>query len=142
MRNRQKHQYAHITTLSPQTDEEKAKMVETAKKYRSLVGSLTYIMIATRPDIAYSVSNLSRFASNAGWLHWRAALHCLRYLKGSIDLKISYQRNDSKSLTLIAYSDSDWAANKDTKRSQSGGIIFLAGGPISCISQQQLSVAL
>ena len=117
-------------------------MEEKAKSYRSLIGSLMYIMIATRPDIAYAVSNLSRYVSNPGWLHWRAALHCLRYLKGTADIGITYKRNLQEPLTLIAYADSDWAGNADNRRSQTGGVLFLGGGPISWLSQQQQSCAL
>ena len=49
-----------------------------AKKYRSLVGSLLYAAISTRPDIAYSISYLSRFMADPDVQHLSAAKHVLR----------------------------------------------------------------
>jgi hypothetical protein len=127
---------------SPVTDKEKEKMNKLGTRYRSLVGSLMYIMLGTRPDIAYAVSNLSKYVSNPGIIHWRAAIYCLRYLKGTIDICISYKRSTVINLNIDGFSDSDWAGCQDSRRSQSGGVIFMAGGPISWISQQQASVTL
>ena len=129
-------------SMSPTTDKEKQFMLQTAKKYRSLVGSLMYIMVATRPDIAFAVSNLSKYVSNPGWLHWKAAIHCLKYLKGTIDLKISYKKSFTIPLTLTAFYDSDWAGCHDSRRSQSGGLLLLGNSPIAWISQQQSNCAL
>lgn len=51
--------------------------------YASLVGSLIFAMVCTRPDIAYSVGVLSRFMANQGKAHWEAAKWVLRYLGGT-----------------------------------------------------------
>ena len=121
----------------------KVKTISRSEKYRSLVGSLMYIMLGTRPDIAFAVSNLSKYVSNPGIIHWKAALHCLLYLKGTIDKCITYKAIYTNPLTLVSFTDSDWAGCHDTRRSHSGGVIFLGGGPtISWISQQQINCAL
>ena len=99
-------------------------------------------MLGTRPDIAFAVSNLSKYVSNPGIIHWKAALHCLLYLKGTIDKCITYKAIYTNPLTLVSFTDSDWAGCHDTRRSHSGGVIFLGGGPISWISQQQINCAL
>lgn len=50
--------------------------------YRELVGCLTYLAIATRPDISFAVSCLRQFSNAYGKAHWNAAKRVLRYLKG------------------------------------------------------------
>ena len=53
-------------------------------KYSQVIGSLMYLMNATKPDIAYSVSRLSRYTSNLRKDHWEALVRVLRYLKYTI----------------------------------------------------------
>ncbi|XP_057505550.1 cytochrome P450 76C3-like [Actinidia eriantha] len=48
-------------------------------QYSQIIGSLMYLMNCTRPDIAYSVSKLSRFTSNPGENHWKAIVRVLSY---------------------------------------------------------------
>jgi hypothetical protein len=67
--------------MCPKTEEEK-KAVEMLP-YQSLVGSLMYLAVSTRPDIAHAVSMLSQFNTNFGEQHWRAAKRVLRYLKNT-----------------------------------------------------------
>ncbi|MBW0482731.1 hypothetical protein O181_022446 [Austropuccinia psidii MF-1] len=50
--------------------------------YRSAIGSLSYLSIATRPDISFAVSSLSQFLEKPGIKHWNEFLHVLCYLKG------------------------------------------------------------
>lgn len=59
--------------------------------YQQLIGALLYLVQGTRPDIAFSVTNLSRFNSCFGRAHWEAAKRILRYLKGTISFKLRYQ---------------------------------------------------
>jgi hypothetical protein len=56
--------------------------------YWSLVGSLMYVASGTRPDIAFAVSKLSRFLNCYREVHWQAAVHVVRYLKGTRDLTL------------------------------------------------------
>lgn len=86
-------------------------------KYQSIVGSLMYAMLGTRPDIAFAVSIVSRYGSNPTPAHYGVVKRILRYLKGSSHLKLVY-RGDLKPLT--EYTDSDWAGDHDTRRSTSG----------------------
>ena len=58
--------------------------------YRELIGSLMYLAVGTRPDIAFSVSILSRFVSAPSLIHWKAALHVLRYLRGTRSYSIGF----------------------------------------------------
>jgi hypothetical protein len=60
----------------PQTKEEESEMKSVP--YRELLGAIAYLAIATRPDIAYTVSVLARFSHNPGRAHWTALKHLLR----------------------------------------------------------------
>lgn len=123
--------------MSPISDEEKEEMKN--RPYRELIGGLIYLANATRPDIAFATNTLSRFCSNPGKLHWQLAKQVLRYLKGTSHYGIKYQRNKEN---LTAYTDSDWAGDIDDRRSCTGNVVSLAGGPISWKSKKQSSVAL
>nr|XP_043615838.1 secreted RxLR effector protein 161-like [Erigeron canadensis] len=103
--------------------------------YASVVGSIMYAQVCTRPDIAYIVGMLGRYLSNPGLAHWKAAKKVLRYLQGTKDYKLTYRRSDD--LEVVGYSDSDFAKSKEDKKSTSGYIFMLAGGPISWRSHKQ-----
>jgi hypothetical protein len=80
--------------------------------YKQIVGSLMYIT-ATRLDIMFGVSFISRFMSNPTEVHLQAAKRILRYLKGTINYGIFYKKNENKQ--LIAYTDSDYARDLTDK---------------------------
>ncbi|XP_071734519.1 secreted RxLR effector protein 161-like [Rutidosis leptorrhynchoides] len=103
--------------------------------YASVIGSLVYAQVYTRPDIAYITGMLGRYQSNPGMDHWKAAEKVLRYLQGTKDLMLTYRRTDN--LEVMGYSDSDFAKCKDDKKSTSGYIFMLSGGPISWKSHKQ-----
>lgn len=63
------------------------------RPYRELVGSLIHLANATRPDIAFAASTLSKFCSNPGKSHWEIAKRVLRYLKQTSDYGISYVKD-------------------------------------------------
>ena len=74
--------------------------------------------------------------------HWATAKHLLRYLKGTIDQEIHHQKC-VKSLQLEGFSDADWAADKNDRRSATGYCCSLTDGPVmSWNSRKQPTVAL
>lgn len=75
--------------------------------YQSMVGSLLHAAMATRPDIAQAVSVVSKFNANPSAANLTVVKRILRYLKGTLNLALKYERSDSGS--LIGYSDADWA---------------------------------
>jgi len=88
--------------MNPKSKEEQAEMKN--RLYRELIGELLYLVNATRPDITFVTSTLSRFCSNSEELHWPSAKRILRYLKGTSYYSIKYIRNKN---TLTAYTNSD-----------------------------------
>ena len=110
-------------------------------EYQSIVASLLYVAIAIRPDIAQAVGVVSKFNSKPSQIHLTAAKRILRYLKGTSDLVLKFEKSE-KGCNLIGYSDSDWARDNDDRRSTTGNLFQLAGGPISWLSKKQSVVAL
>lgn len=111
------------------------------KPYRSLIGSLLYVATGTRPDIAFSVCQLSRHLEQPSEEHWKAAIRVLKYLKTTATKGICYQGNQEK-IQLSAYSDADWASNKDDRLSTSGIMIMISNYPVIFKSKLQGSVSL
>ena len=109
--------------------------------YQSIVGSLMYAMLCTRPDIAYTVQQLSQFASDPAQVHLQAAKRALRYLQGTQNLHLTYQHDNGGTGSIQSYSDADFAAGEDRK-SISGYIFTLAGSPISWQAKKQSTIAL
>lgn len=110
--------------------------------YRSLVGSLLYAAMVTRPDIAYAVQALGRHLQSSGPVHWTAAKRVARYLKGTRDLTIVYGASQAKMVKLHGYCDADWAGDVDTRRSTTGYVFIVAGGIVTWASKLQPTVAL
>ena len=109
-------------------------------QYQSIVGSLLYAAIATRPDIAQAMGVVSKFCASPTEAHLTAAKQILRYLKGTADLGLKYTMSDNR--TLIGYSDADWAGDLDDRHSTSGNMFMLANGAVSWLSKKQATVAL
>jgi hypothetical protein len=109
------------------------------KLYQSMVGSLMYLMIWTRPDISLAVNLLARKLQAPTTQDMLSAKRLFRYLKGTINLGIIFKK--SKENQLYGYSDASWADAGDRK-STTGFIWFYANGPIMWKSQKQKIVAL
>lgn len=109
----------------------------------SIVGSLMYAMTCTRPDLAFTMSRLSKFCSNPSAIHIRAARHALRYLQSTKNTGITYRKSTTHSqLEVSGFSDSDFAADLDNRRSTSGYVFTAGGSAISWRSKQQDLVTL
>ncbi len=118
--------------LTQATDEDKC-VDQTL--YQSAVGSLMYLSVSTRPDISFAVSSLARFSSKPTTEHWTALKRLLQYLKGTLTQGILYTKDGSSS--IIGYTDSDWAGDVNDRKSTSGYMFLLSGGPISRRSQNK-----
>lgn len=107
--------------------------------YRQAVGSLMFIMLSTRPDIAFSVSVLSRFLTDPKPVHWQAVKRVFRYLKGTINYKLKFQTGNNEDLTM--FGDADWANDIDRK-SVSGLCVFHGKNITSWGTKKQSNIAL
>jgi hypothetical protein len=103
-------------------------------RYSQIIGSLMYLASATRPDISYAVSRLSRYMTNPGDAHWQALERVMRYLKGTLDHGLHYTGSPS---VLEGYSDSNWITDSEDIKATSGYLFTLAGGAVSWKSCKQ-----
>src|SRR5258705_6915469 len=108
--------------------------------YQSIIGSLLYLALGTRPDIAHAVILMSQFMVNPSEDHIQKSLHIVRYINMHINAKIIYDGQNQEG--FIAYADADWASDPINRKSVTGNIIKLAGGAVSWVSRKQKTVAL
>ena len=101
--------------------------------YRSLIGCLM-CLTATRPDVLYAISVLSRFINCANEFHFKAAKRVLRYVKGTLSYGIKFY--SSQSFWLQGYSDSDWAGSLDDMKSTSGYCFSFGSGLFTWCSKK------
>lgn len=85
--------------------------------YASVVGSLMYVMICTRHDLAYAISLVSRFMSNPDKKHWMDLKWILRYVKGSVNLVMSFSRCREEQEMVTKYVDTDFVGITETMKS-------------------------
>ncbi|XP_031259537.1 secreted RxLR effector protein 161-like [Pistacia vera] len=100
-----------------------------------------YAMISTRPDLSFVISLLSRYMSNPGMEHWIALKWVLKYVNGSLNVGLEYCKMTA-SLELVGFVDSDFAGDKDTRKSTTAYYFTLGGNCISWKSQLQPIVVL
>ena len=121
-----------VPTLSkadePRNLEEKEEMRKFP--YREAVGALMWTATMTRPDIACAVRAVARFCENPGPAHKKPAIKILQYLLHTKEWGITYG-GQGCGLFMEAYTDLDFGACLDTRRSVSGAVLMLAKGAIS-----------
>jgi hypothetical protein len=112
--------------------------------YRELVGSLLYLSVWTRPDIAYTVSQLCRHLDKPKQCHWEAAITLLKYLNHTKSYGLVYECSKNvkcNACDVLMYSDADWARDVVTSKSQSGYCIFVNDMLVAWHSSLQSVVA-
>ena len=133
--------------------------------YLSVIGSLLHIVNFTRPDVAYAVGALARFSCNYDASHVKAVKRVVQYLYHTTHICITYFRDGDKfnqkntptvweagchpldwdkdpAERLKVFTDASFGDDVQTRRSSSGELIFMNGGPISWFSRLQKLVAL
>ena len=106
-------------------------------RFRSLLGSLLYVAVGTRPDISFACSRLAQFAKNPRQVHFEQALRVLQYLKNTIDRSIHYDRDDG----FTGFADASFELCKQSGKSFTGYVLFYAGAPVLWRSFKQTVVA-
>lgn len=126
-----------VADMSPKSKEE----LEWLSKlpYQNVIGSLMYLLQMTRPDLAYTVSTMSRYNTCYGQEHWKVLKRTLRYLQGTKDYKLCFSRDGNQK--LLGHCDATWGCDLRDGKSVTGFIFTLQGGAIiagSRGSSQQL----
>ncbi|XP_062102836.1 secreted RxLR effector protein 161-like [Humulus lupulus] len=109
--------------------------------YSNAVRSIMYLMVCTRPDLAYVISVLSKYISNLGREHWNAMKWVFRYLIKSMDVGLKFKKQDSRP-TIEGYSDAGYAGDRDNKNSTSAYYFLIGGNCVSWRVQLQPVIAL
>jgi hypothetical protein len=112
-----------------------------ATKYRSLVGSLRYL-VNTRLDLAFSLGYVSRYMEDSHEDHLIAVKHILRFVAGTSDVGVFYPKRNGDRVELQGYSDNDLAGDMDNRKSTTGVLFFHGRSPVSWQSTKQRVVAL
>jgi Reverse transcriptase (RNA-dependent DNA polymerase) len=113
--------------------------------YRSVVGSLLHLVKHSRPDIANSVRELATCMDGANQAAYKEMKRLLKFVidTRSYGLKMHpFKDRTKQKWVLTAYSDSDWAGDKSSRKSVSGYSVFLMGAVILWKSKLQKPVAL
>lgn len=116
--------------------------------YREAIGALLYLANCSRPDIAFAVSVLARYASEPTTRHWTGVKQLFRYLAKTKDYGLLYHRGKavaypSKLVTddLCGFADAGYLSDSHKARSQSGYVFMSAGAAISWRSTKQTIAA-
>ncbi|MBW0534539.1 hypothetical protein O181_074254 [Austropuccinia psidii MF-1] len=104
--------------LTPATEEEINTFKELKINFRSAIRSINYLRSATQPYLSFAVSALSQNLEKPGTLHWRAFLHILKYLNGTQELGLVYEKSPNN--CIEAYCDDDRGNCRVTRRLVTG----------------------
>jgi hypothetical protein len=130
------------TDQCPKAHEEEEDMSHVP--YTSVVGSLMYAMVYTRPGIAHAVGVLRRYMSKLGKEHWTTVKHGFRYLRGTANYGLCYEGRPglNKVVNIHGFVDAYWSRDLDHSISTSRYVFNLFGGAISWMRKRQVVVAL
>ena len=129
------------------------EVLDDVKQYQSVVGGLNYLACCARPDLARAVASISRYNARPGRIHWEAAVKVLRYLKAHSSEGIVFGGGPKDDGLLMGYGlqgqpdlhgycDADHADDRSDRKSVSGNVFFLCGGPVVWRSCKQKCTAL
>ena len=121
-----------MTTWCKLRKDDESKEVD-QKLYRSMIGSLLYVT-TSRPDVMQAVRLVTWFQTNPKETHVLAIKRIFRYLKGTTEFGLWYPIGHA--LSLVAYTDADWAGSVDDRRSTSGAALYLEDCLVSWSSKK------
>jgi hypothetical protein len=123
----------------PRTEAEVIQMKSVP--FREAIGSVLYLAVRTRPDIAVAVSILSKHVQEPRPAHWEGVKRILRYLKVSMTQGLRYEPVPGKQNSLSIHCDADWGAYPEDRRSRTGVVCRLGGNVVSWTSRKKTTPA-
>lgn len=127
----------HVHPRVPRPDESESQL---DFPYQEIVGSLMYLATYSQPDIAQAVSIVSKFSNNFREIHITIVKRILKYLRGTTNYAIQYGKTKHPN-HQVTYANADYAGDLDNRKSRSGTILILNGGPILWLSRKQACTA-
>jgi hypothetical protein len=107
--------------------------------YREAIGALMFLSVRTLPEIAVAVGSLAMHVQQPLPLHWSGVKRILRYLHGTANDGLVFNKVPDHEFTLAIYADADWATNPEDRRS--GSVCQLGDNTVWWKSRKQHSVA-
>ena len=136
----------HLETIQMVKDDEPSIDVNEQTRYRSGVGMLLYLVKFSRPDLSNCVRELSKANSKANDGHFKSLLRVIKYVlitkSRSLVFKHDSMTGGEIEWKLTAYSDSDWAGDKDSRHSITGYNVYLNNKLIAWKSRSQKNITL
>lgn len=127
--------YEALTPAKP--DEARTDQLE----YQKRMGSIRYLVTCTRPDIAFVASKLSQYTHDPAVRHRVALDRVLRYLKGTMDLALIFNRNGSSIMEPVGYADASFSDDVLDRKSTYGTTIIFGNAACMWVSRKQRSTA-
>ncbi|UYV80232.1 K02A2.6-like, partial [Cordylochernes scorpioides] len=124
-----------ITDVAKEVDKNLEISNDNKFPYRQAIGSLLYLTNKTRPDMTFATNFESRSMHDPTTQNIINIKRTLRYLNHTTNLGISY--DGEMPFELNVYCDSDFAGDIKTRKSTTGYVVYLCGGPISWCSRKQ-----
>ena len=105
------------------------------------MGILLYLTEHSTPDIANIVHELSKSIDGASKLQFREMLRVIKFILDTKDLGLKIVLTLHNGIwKLEAFSDSDFANDRETRISVNGYVIYLCGVSVAWKSQSMRSV--
>ena len=111
------------------------------REYLKIVGTFIYVIVITRPDIAFVLGRLAQYISNPAVFHSHALKNLIRYLQSIVKQKLRFGLRGAYKDAFGIYTDADWASDKVNRKSISRGVGIFYGGPFSWAAKKQNSIA-
>jgi histone deacetylase 1/2 len=113
---------------------------EDSTRYRSIVGGLQYLTM-TRPDLSFVVNKVCQYLHAPRCTHWSAVKRILRYVKATLSTGLLLRPPTRDPDLLSAFSDADWAGDRDDRRSTGGYAVFYGGNLVAWSARKQATVS-
>ena len=117
------------------------KLLPNNTEYRRLLGMLLYVATSSRPDIAAPVNILAQKTVNPSEWDFSELKHILAFLLKTKSHRLSMFSSEFKDIPLTAYSDANWAEDRETRKSLSGILCLVHGGAVVWTSRKQTRVS-
>jgi hypothetical protein len=126
------------------TEENEVVDKESHRLFRSGVGMLLYLIKYSRPDIANSVREIAKVMDGPTEQQMKSLFRLIKYVLDTknMGLIMSPESSLKTAWKMVAYCDSDYAGDRDGRKSVSGFVIYIQGCLISWKSRKQKSVTL
>lgn len=113
------------------------------KQYQAAIGSLIYLMLGSRPDLAYAINKLAQYSSKPTQRHWKGVKRIIRFVKRTAYTALVLGHRDTcGERTITGYFDAAYMDDTTDRHSTMGYIFFYLGCPISWSSKKQHTIAL